>query len=735
MPPDSIAYTSSIDAYSSPDAPRIQRRADRPRPYAPPAAPGIAAFLAGRVRASRRRLLLALAVAATLWLLYLSHSHPRHSGPHSPQAPEPPSPDPQRPGDGADSPDPRYRVLAPLPPSRRLPQPRAVPIHCLESWFVEGTATCGKHEMGPEERLDVTWIWVNGSDARWRAEMDAHRAEEGIYSPEQHFRDLNELKYSMRSVLRALRGHLRTLHLVVYDFAFDAAQDSERIGAALDAALDGGVDPHAAGEGLRVAQTPTWLDFSQLNATHGPSLRYAVHSEIFRLPTDADNKTKAGVEAEWRQRALPTYNSMAIEARLGWLPGLAETSIALNDDFFILRPHSVADFTSALYGDVFHFDPSFYQQPRAVLDRKLFNDAGETGGLVHANHYLSRRFPRRRRPYIQHGPRVISRTMLHETTTMFKNVLSSGRFRESKNAPDIHVMWLMAALKVERWREALLWTYVVANVGNLDDGVWGTHAREAIKTFFDIEDGEDVAGIEVTRGERWTTNRMRVDKTFDQVGWHAPLRSKYLFSSLDGHLPPLLEPGRASTSNDKCNLDLGRCFGPFWAGEDTPAQDVFKRLAFEDPACGDCLIMALVSASGYLGLAAVFPPPGATYGSPTSHTNHKNTDTSTQPHLPLTPTWEEADFSLRAVVARGTNLRHFSMRLLARYLYVSGATSAQFFELKNPAQAEESLREVESNAAVLGLNDNVDDGPGEVKDVLGRWFENRWPVPAAWERT
>ncbi|BEJ13631.1 hypothetical protein CspHIS471_0308050 [Cutaneotrichosporon sp. HIS471] len=515
--------------------------------------------------------------------------------------------------------------------------------------------------------------------------------------------------------------------LTVYDFAFDAAQDAARMPSSLPSS--------SLRDSLRVAQTPTWLDFSRLNSTEGPNLQYAVHSEIFHLPTaGASNEA----ESEWRTKALPSYNSMAIESRLAWLPGIAETSIALNDDFFILRPHSVADFTSALYGNVFRFDKSFYQQPRPVLAKKLFNDAGETSGLVHANHYLSNRFPRRRRPYVLHGPRVISRAMLDEASIMFADVLktsSARRFRELKDSPDIHIMWLMTALKVERWREAFLWTYVVANLGA--EGVWGTSAREAIKDFFDIRNGEDIEGIQVMRGERWTTNRMRVDKTFDQMGWRPPVRVKYLFSSMDGHLPPIIEPGRAANANDMCDFDLTKCLGPFWSDNlDIPSQDMFKRLAFVESQCGDCLIMALVSTSGYLGLSAIFPLQDATYTRP------RGTPPSVVPHLPLTPTWQEADFSLASVMANSAlpgkvNLRHYTMRLLARYLYVSAATDAQFKELRNPKQTNETLREIDrlKNTAVLGLNDNVEDGEGEVKALLGGWFERRWPQPAPWERT
>lgn len=130
----------------------------------------------------------------------------------------------------------------------------------------------------------------------------------------------------------------------------------------------------------------------------------------------------------------------------------------------------------------------------------------------------------------------MSRNMHHEASIMFKDVLtasSSRRFRElTGGPPDVQMMFLMTALKVERWREALLWTYVVANLGGVE-GMWDHSAREAIKDFFDLgEDDTDVEGIEVERGERWTTNRMRIDKTFDQMGWHSPRRVKYLFCKL-----------------------------------------------------------------------------------------------------------------------------------------------------------------------------------------------------------
>lgn len=107
---------------------------------------------------------------------------------------------------------------------------------------------------------------------------------------------------------------------------------------------------------------------------------------------------------------------------------------------------------------------------------------------------------------------------------------------------------------MERWREALLWTFVVANLGGTE-GQWGDSARKHVKDLFDITDADnDVLGIEVYRGERWTIERMCVDKTFDQLGWKSPMRTKYLFcecvdlSILLTHQPLLTAICRPSSS-------------------------------------------------------------------------------------------------------------------------------------------------------------------------------------------
>ena len=94
--------------------------------------------------------------------------------------------------DTLDSLDPLYRPFKPLPPPEspfpRLRPTRFLPPRCLEQWFANGETNCGQKELGEEEKLDVIWLWVNGSDPRWEREMIAARREAGIYSPIHHFR-------------------------------------------------------------------------------------------------------------------------------------------------------------------------------------------------------------------------------------------------------------------------------------------------------------------------------------------------------------------------------------------------------------------------------------------------------------------------------------------------------------------------------------------------------------------
>lgn len=158
--------------------------------------------------------------------------------------------------------------------------------------------------------------------------------EEGIFSPGFHYRcvssswlqlltnrDLNELRYSMRSVSEALPGIIDQVHLIVADRAIESVDEGTSIDSADTAILPG----------MRVVQTPHWLeeDLDSHLATNAiPRIQLAAHSDIFHLPSNGSDVEKE-IERQWRQRALPSFNSKSIESRIGWVPKVVSDITAI----------------------------------------------------------------------------------------------------------------------------------------------------------------------------------------------------------------------------------------------------------------------------------------------------------------------------------------------------------------------------------------------------------------------
>lgn len=79
---------------------------------------------------------------------------------------------------------------------------------------------------------------------------------------------------------------------------------------------------------------------------------------------------------------------------------------------------------------------------------------------------------------------------------------------------------------MERWREALLWTYIVANLGTRDDtGLLGSRARVELATALGATDANR---LEIVRGSRSTLTEMR--NTFIRAGLDTPKATEMLFS-------------------------------------------------------------------------------------------------------------------------------------------------------------------------------------------------------------
>ena len=129
--------------------------------------------------------------------------------------------------------------------------------------------------------VDLVVLWVDSADKEWLAKKTAWQQQ---YSglplnaiDESRFRQNDELKYLLRSV----EQNLPWIHKIFL------------------------VTDH---------QVPSWLKLNH------PKLKLVSHEDIF--PQDA----------------LPVFNSLAIEARLPYIPSLSEHFLYANDDMFVSTP-------------------------------------------------------------------------------------------------------------------------------------------------------------------------------------------------------------------------------------------------------------------------------------------------------------------------------------------------------------------------------------------------------------
>lgn len=135
-------------------------------------------------------------------------------------------------------------------------------------------------------QFDVDWVfsWVNGDDADWKG-MFAQWAPEIVSDAvdRSRFETRDDLKYALRA-LEQFAPWIRQIYV------------------------------------LTNCKPPHWLD------TSNPRIRWVDHSEVLD------------------SQSLPTFSSHAIETALHKIPGLSKHFVYSNDDFFLVRPTTKADF-------------------------------------------------------------------------------------------------------------------------------------------------------------------------------------------------------------------------------------------------------------------------------------------------------------------------------------------------------------------------------------------------------
>ncbi|KAG0242381.1 Xanthine phosphoribosyltransferase 1 [Actinomortierella wolfii] len=602
-------------------------------------------------------------------------------------------------------------------------------------------------------RFDHVYTWVNGSDPRLLPMRKYYQEQSPVYKSfiartqrgrvmgskaintggrsadrlVNRFRDLDELRYSIRSVAMHGMSFLRRIHL----FTSNIAQGTEEDGNQSCSTKTNCKQVEASiTMSLSEGQIPQWLGLDALTKRH--DFRISHHAHVFD-----------------RNEYLPTFNSLAIESQLYRLPDLSDVFVYMNDDTFFNRPLSPASIWTPLYGFVFHFESSLLVTPeKPYIDYSVASNTddwltqvdGEWNSLHYTNFLLSKQFGARPRAYVAHIPHVLSRSILYEMAAVWPGEVlatSSHRFRGEGQGQDIHTTFMFAHYVAERLRETQLrsfWTHVLdANHDrhlSWDERRWLVdRVREWNAYQLVMQQRQNDA---LSRAEYWTSIRQNhtrpsflegAESTLARTGlaWYG-YPTVYTASGMDGY-PYMHQPSNTSFDSDSpgkddhhltystespssrtCTFDLDFCLGTAFSDSRIDVIDAFKsealfdRLAFRHYRCGDCLLLLLLQ----------------------------------HPDLGLT----------RGILPRNKTTSAYAsvVRDLARYNYVVGSSSYEFVMLKQSSKLnQEALNRLAASGdrhAFFCVNDNMPD-TAEVDSItrplFRQFLEDRFPVTSPWE--
>lgn len=186
-----------------------------------------------------------------------------------------------------------------------------VPAQCLDDRIALGVPCQAPGDDERSRTIDIVWAYVNGSDPLHKAAY--HQNTDEIISKEKKkyrrpakagsFREFDELRYSVRSVLKNFRDAAGKMFIVTSDFPFPGCDGSS---------------------GWRLGQLPQWLvsqdeplpktwqdGNSTLSVVHHHSIFNALHNHSI-------------------------FNSLAIESRLGHVEGVSDYLYVTGDTSFLI---------------------------------------------------------------------------------------------------------------------------------------------------------------------------------------------------------------------------------------------------------------------------------------------------------------------------------------------------------------------------------------------------------------
>ncbi|KAK3847006.1 MAG: hypothetical protein J3R72DRAFT_432903 [Linnemannia gamsii] len=503
-------------------------------------------------------------------------------------------------------------------------------IHSLRSSYKFGRDMVRKVHIVTADMIEET-LWKSmhadevdaaGSGGKNDVQEDSRNKDTTLKSPTGSITNREAITTSGQSATTTLQKRSRLSIDTMFKNALKIADEVEDIRKHKFIVVDQDAPlrplvPRVIGPGLEKGQVPSWLDRSIATREKVDMVH---HSAFFK-----------------HKNRLPVFNSVAIESQLYRIAGLSDIFIYLNDDIYFGMPMVQADYWTPQYGLVFQVLHDRKVRPIPILnDEKSPLTRGYEDNLEFTNHQLSKRFGYRFRPQNAHIVHVASRSILEEAEALWPEAFvqsERARFRSDFDGHVLQPMFLMTHYTIERLRETQLrsfWRYRVDYNGN---GVLEWEERWAL--FALIEDwtrgghGVNHRRAETSQGGlgRFLQGRNAI---LDRTGYREPEQVpavRYAFSGMEGFpflIPkvdtsttinfvaagekvrlPLLHYNHSVKPADRiCRFNLEFCLGPkFLTRHGTLSQKdgekVFKRLAFNEFHCGDCLLqIALQSDRG-----------------------------------------------------------------------------------------------------------------------------------------
>lgn len=438
-----------------------------------------------------------------------------------------------------------------------------------------------------------------------------YNSESNLQNSDKHYRELNELLYSVRSARVNLREYLGTHHIISTDF-WDRHESSE---SGISSSSDETSNELGITDRLfarRRGQLPQWLDtksplvaFGSDRASELVAVRMHHDWETFvPLNPSASQKGHDAFDADaWRKERLPTFSSSAAEAVVGVnMPGLSEAFFLASDDMFITDTITTADFYTPLFGPVLHLELNriFHGIAKPHL-------GDEQTGHEFSVQLLAKRFGTRSASYPAHMVKSQLQPLILESRIMFRDAFEAAtarRFRGDGRMANSHMLGY--GMLIERHREALLWSFFVAKLDRDGDGYLDSHEYDSMLR--QIGASGEISGkveIDAARHPRSSIDQSHVHSVLDRVRFPRPEQSRYRFSSFDGYPYTFFYSeneatkilmsgvGRKKTplfDTGHCTIDLNVCL-PHEGKETNGSQpapshsveDILKRFSFEVP--------------------------------------------------------------------------------------------------------------------------------------------------------